>query len=86
MLTVDIYPFLKIPLVVCIQLCIFKEDVKIFESYFVNYAVNICPLRTFVQKSLSFWHGFLHYYPIFMLYIEEIMKVRLKKASNWLIG
>ena len=65
MLTVDICPFSKILLVVCIQLYILNEYVKIFESNFANYAVDICPVRTFVQKSLSF----LAWFPALLSYI-----------------
>ena len=64
-LKVDICPIFKILLVVCIQLCIFNGYVKIFESHFANYAVDICPVRTFVQKSLSF----LAWFPALLSYI-----------------
>ena len=58
----------------------FNEYEKIFESHFANYAVDICQFGHLSRSLYHFWHGFLHYYPIFVLYIEEIMKVRLKNA------
>ena len=52
-------------LVVCIQLCIFNEYIKIFESHFANYAVDICQFGHLSRSLYHFWHGF----PALLFYI-----------------
>ena len=60
----------------------FNEYLKILKVILLNMQSTFVQFGNLSRSLYYFWHGFLHYYPIFVLYIEKIMKVRT--CAVWL--